>query len=454
MTQSRHCARCGAALAGDEPCPRCLLRTAVGVAEDELRKGPRRLRSPSIAELQPYFERLEIVSRLGSGGTGVVFAAREKASGREVALKVLTIRGGDDDFDERFAREARATAALKHPNIVAVEEYGRAGPDEEPWSYLVMERVEGASLRQVLRNGKVGPETALRWTAEICGALAYSHERGVIHRDIKPENVLIDPGGHAQVVDFGLAKLVQEGDAFLTRTGQVLGTFPYIAPEQYEHPSSVDRRADLYSLGVLAYELLTGEVPVGRFDRPSRRARVVPRVDEFVLKALARDPEQRFSTANEMRRELLQLEGRARPGRRGLFAAPQRCTKHFLVVGGVAYVLGAVKMLWSFSSDDARGMMLASLAIWVALADVVVGTAFAVWNAFERTDERRGSVGAVQPAEPWARAAIAIVAGLFAAWVLGMLLGFLSLLWAWGTSRDVGSRMDPRMGPIQVEYDF
>jgi hypothetical protein len=454
MTQSRHCARCGAALAGDEACPRCLLRTAVGVAEDELRKGPRRLRSPSIAELQPYFERLEILSRLGSGGMGVVFAARERAGGRKVALKVLTIRGGDEDFDERFAREARATAALKHPNIAAVEEYGRAGPDDEPWSYLVMELVEGESLRQTLRAGRVAPETALRWIAEICGALAYSHERGVIHRDIKPENVLIGRDGRVRVVDFGLAKLVQEGDAFLTRTGQVLGTYPYLAPEQYEHPSSVDRRADLYSLGVLAYELLTGEVPVGNFDRPSRRARVGSRVDAFVLKALARDPDRRFSTASEMKRELSRLEGRARPPRGSFFSAPQRYATHFLAFGAVTYVVGALAMLSSLSSMKPMGMMLATLVIWVALADILVGTAFAVWNAFERSDARRGSIGAVQPTEPWARIAIGVVAGFVVAWLLWGLLGLIAFAWTWGSAPGFSPAWDSRIEPVQGEYRF
>jgi hypothetical protein len=434
VTATRNCARCGAALAGDLPCARCLLRTAVEVGEDEAHAGSRRLRTPTIAELQPYFEHLEIVSRLGSGGTGVVFAARERASGREVALKVLTIRGEGEAFDERFAREARATAALQHPNIVSVEEFGRAGPDDAPWSYLLMDQVDGRDLRRTLREGRVAAETALRWLEEICGALAYAHERGVIHRDIKPENVLIDGTGRAQVVDFGLAKLLAEDAAFPTRTGQGLGTYPYLAPEQYETPGKVDRRADVYSLGVLAYELLTGRQPVGNFERPSRLARLGPGVDALVLKALARDPEKRFASATEMRRELQRLGGRARPKRRGPLATPQRYAKHFLAFGAVAYVVGAVTFVSSLGSGNPAAAVFGAFVTWIALADVAAGIGFAIWSAFERSDEGRGAVGAVQPTEPWARIAIAAVVGLAVAAVLAFLIAVVGVASMWGAA--------------------
>jgi hypothetical protein len=202
-------------------------------------------------------------------------------------------------------------ARLTHPNIAAVHDHGKAGS----WSYLVMEYVDGENLRRVLRSRTVEPADALRWVGEICAALQYAHEHGVVHRDIKPENVLVDSQGRVKVVDFGLAKLLDRrpGEATLTQTQQSLGTWHYMAPEQYERPQSVDHRADIYSLGVVLYELLTGQVPVGRFDLPSQRIAVDVRVDEVVVKALAREPEKRYQAASEVKNKVDDIGSGAPP---------------------------------------------------------------------------------------------------------------------------------------------
>jgi predicted Ser/Thr protein kinase len=302
MSPNTTCERCGAPLTAAEvaakTCPRCLLR--VGMEASAASAGLRRRPAPTLAELQPHFPRLELLALVGEGGMGCVYKARDRELERTVALKVLTLEGDDSaPFDERFAREARAMARLAHPNIAAVHDHGKAGP----WSYLVMEYVDGENLRRVLRSRTVEPADALRWVGEICAALQYAHEHGVVHRDIKPENVLVDARGRVKVVDFGLAKLLDRrpGEATLTQTQQSLGTWHYMAPEQYERPQSVDHRADIYSLGVVLYELLTGQVPVGRFDLPSQRIAVDVRVDEVVVKALAREPEKRYQAVSEVK---------------------------------------------------------------------------------------------------------------------------------------------------------
>jgi serine/threonine protein kinase len=169
--------------------------------------------------------------------------------------------------------------------------------------YLVMEHVDGVNLRQALAEGKLEPARALPLVAELCAALQYAHEMGVVHRDVKPENVLLDRQGRVKVADFGLAKLVgqTQAEGRLTGTGQVMGTPHYMAPEQWERPREVDHRADIYSLGVVFYEMLTGELPLGKFAPPSQRAGVDARLDGVVLRAMERQPEQRYQHMSEMK---------------------------------------------------------------------------------------------------------------------------------------------------------
>jgi serine/threonine protein kinase len=275
-----------------------------GSAADVIHTGagePRRP-PPSREELAPHFPQLEIGELLGQGGMGAVYRARQKGLDRDVALKVLTVdAGADPSFAERFGREAKTLASLTHPSIVHVYDFGRAGP----WYYLVMEVVDGANLRQMLRAKTVSPREALSIVAQLCDALQYAHDEGVVHRDIKPENVLVGRKGQVKVLDFGLAKLLRRGGPDpLTKTQQVMGTPYYMAPEQWERPLEVDHRADIYSLGVVFYELLTGELPVGRFALPSRKVEVDVRLDEVVVKTLEKEPELRYQHASEVKTEV------------------------------------------------------------------------------------------------------------------------------------------------------
>jgi serine/threonine protein kinase len=254
---------------------------------------------------------LEPIALLGSGGMGAVYKARQTHLDRLVALKILPPeRAREAGFAERFAREARILARLNHPHIVALYDFGQAGD----WPYLVMELVEGATLRQVLQTGKLSAEEALRLVPQLCDALGHAHAAGVVHRDLKPENILIDGAGRPKIADFGLAKLREEVAQGLTASGVVLGSVHYMAPEQVEAAARVDHRADLYALGVILYELLTGALPLGRFAPPSHSSGVDPRLDEVVLKSLEREPDKRWQTAEEVRA--------AMSGASGTFAPP------------------------------------------------------------------------------------------------------------------------------------
>ncbi len=271
---------------------------------------------PSIEQLAPIFPQLEIMELIGRGGMGFVFKARQLHLDREVALKLLPEKlGADPHFAERFTREARVLARLSHPNIVMVHDFGHAGG----FYYLVMEHVEGMNLRQAMRMGKFSPSEALAIVPKICGALQYAHEQGVLHRDIKPENILLDARGGLKIADFGIAKMLGEETAAitLTGTGSALGTPHYMAPEQFENPSQVDHRADIYSLGVVFYEMLTGELPLGRFEAPSKRTDLDERIDAVVLRALARERELRQKDARELQSQVETLATTAAP-RNGL----------------------------------------------------------------------------------------------------------------------------------------
>lgn len=255
------------------------------------------------AGIESRLEDLELLELLGAGGMGYVYRARQRKLGREVAVKVVAPDvERSADFTERFAREARALARLNHPNIVAVYDYGEDGS----FGWLVMEYVDGSNLREVIRAGKLEPAEALALIPRLCDALQYAHDQGVVHRDVKPENILVDGEGGVKIADFGLAKLTGTPAALVNLTGtqQVLGTLRYMAPEQLDRPLEVDHRADIYSLGVVFYEMLTGEIPMGRFDPPSRYSSASTRVDEVVLRALERSPERRYQRASEVKSDL------------------------------------------------------------------------------------------------------------------------------------------------------
>jgi serine/threonine protein kinase len=344
MPEGTTCPQCGAALPAGALaglCPACLLRQ--GAAGDTA-SGPRAafFVPPTPAELAPRFPQLEILELLGRGGMGVVYKARQKQLDRIVALKILPPSvGKDPSFAERFAREAKALAKLHHQNIVTLYEFGQAGGSVAgqasglstastepsagtavPLYYFLMEFVDGVTLRQLLNAGRLAPKEALAIVPQICDALQFAHDRGIVHRDIKPENILLGKDGVVKIADFGVAKILEGRDAALRRPGEeertaqravpanitdagvVMGTPPYMAPEQREHPQAVDHRADIYSLGVVFYQMLTGELPAGKFSPPSKKVVVDVRLDEVVLRALEKEPERRYQTAAEVRTQV------------------------------------------------------------------------------------------------------------------------------------------------------
>jgi predicted Ser/Thr protein kinase len=247
------------------------------------------------------FGRYEIVNVLGRGGMGVVYLARQTGLDRLVALKVLSPRlAADQDFVNRFSHEAKALARLSHPNIVAVHDSGV----EAGLPFLAMEYVDGENLRVLLRKRRLDPERAIAIVPQLCNALEYAHAQGIIHRDIKPENILLDRAGGVKIADFGLAMIVGAGAPRLTQTNAIMGTPHYMAPEQVENPKAVDHRADIYSMGVVFYEMLTGELPIGAFSKPSEKARVSRQLDEIVLRALAKEPLRRYQHAKDLRTDL------------------------------------------------------------------------------------------------------------------------------------------------------
>jgi serine/threonine protein kinase len=249
---------------------------------------------------------------------GVVYKARQKTLNRFVALKLLAPeRVNDATFAERFAHEAQALAALNHPHIVTVHDFGSVAGDAidpaAPIYFLLMEFVDGVNLRQAMKGGRFTPEQALAVVPPVCEALQYAHEHGVVHRDIKPENLLLDKDGRVKIADFGIAKIIGRdattGDSAEEPSGETAvslpaGTPQYMAPEQKSHRAT-DHRADIYSLGVVLYELLTGELPAADKLQPTtRKAAFDGPLNDIVQRALHENPEMRYRTAAEMRDDL------------------------------------------------------------------------------------------------------------------------------------------------------
>ncbi|MBI3417636.1 MAG: protein kinase [Verrucomicrobia bacterium] len=304
-TSINRCPKCGATVPAEAPqglCPKCVLLGAATPTEAG-RQERRRIEPPPLATVAAAFPQLEIIELIGHGGMGIVYKARQPRLDRFVALKLLPeVAGKDPTFAERFNREARVLAKLNHPNIVTVFDFGQSGG----FFYLLMELVDGVNLRQVMRAGKFSAAEALNIVPKICDALQFAHSEGILHRDIKPENILLDTKGRVKIADFGIAKLIGDAtpDITLTASGAALGTPHYMAPEQLEKPQEVDHRADIYSLGVVFYEMLTGELPIGRFAAPSTKTPLDERVDEIVFRALATARELRQQSAGQMKTEV------------------------------------------------------------------------------------------------------------------------------------------------------
>ena len=256
---------------------------------------------PAPEDLSRLLPQYHIESLLGAGGMGAVYKGRQAALDRPVAIKLLPAEiAADPQFVARFQREARTLAKLQHPGIVTVYDFGQTSAGH---LYFVMEFVDGTDLHRILHApGGVNPAQALELISQICDALHYAHEKGVIHRDIKPGNILVNTQSRAKLADFGLARPVKEESAMLTASNVIMGTAAYMAPEQHEGHS--DQRADIYALGVMLYEMLCGQRPGGAFDPPSQRVQVDVRLDGVVLKALQQAPERRYQQVSEMKTDV------------------------------------------------------------------------------------------------------------------------------------------------------
>ena len=322
MFNGKKCPQCGAKKTSTDPnvpCSACLMKLgmqsweggqsptgapmggsdSMGLAYTQ---GVANVENPiSLEELRQAFPQFEIIEVIGVGGMGVVYRANQKSLDRIVALKV--IKPGPkhrEDFANRFSREAKALARLSHPNIVTVHDFGNV----DGLYYFVMEYVDGLNLRQLIQSKNLTARDALEIVPAVCDALQYAHDNGIVHRDIKPENILVDKQGRVKIADFGLAKMLDSKQQMLTQTNHVMGTAHYMAPEQVEKPLEVDHRADIYSLGVVIYELLTGELPIGRFAPPSRKAKIDVRLDEIVLQTLEKEPSLRYQRVNDIKTDM------------------------------------------------------------------------------------------------------------------------------------------------------
>jgi serine/threonine protein kinase len=307
MKAAKICPVCGKLAVPDAPqglCPECLMKSGFDTrAPGEPGGGKSAFVPPSVEQMARLFPQLEVIELLGQGGMGAVYKARQPALGRFVALKILPPKSAaDPGFAERFNREARALARLNHPNIVAVYDYGQA----VDIPYFLMEYVEGSTLRQIVQAGKLSPHDTLLIVMQICEALQFAHGEGVVHRDIKPENILLDQKGRVKIADFGIAKVLDQPSQDISLTGakDVVGTAHYMAPEQLEDPQHVDHRADIFSLGVVFYELLTGELPMGKFQSPSQKVQIDVRLDDVVLHSLEKEPDRRYQQASEVRTDV------------------------------------------------------------------------------------------------------------------------------------------------------
>jgi len=347
-------------------------------------------------------ERYEIGGVLGRGGMAEVHRGRDLRLGREVAVKVLrSDLARDPSFQVRFRREAQAAASLNHPAIVAVYDTGEDRTTTGATPYIVMEYVEGETLRDVIRReGHLSPERAMSLAADICGALDFSHRNGIVHRDVKPGNVMITPQGTVKVMDFGIARAVSDSAATMTSTAAVIGTAQYLSPEQ-ARGDSVDARSDVYSMGCLLYELVTGAPPF-MGDSPvavayqhvredprlpsSINPNVPPALDAILLKAMSKNPANRYQSAAEMRNDLL----RALAGQRVEATPVMGDVEKTTILAATPAGYGGYRQddRWDDEDDEARRRRRRIIAIVAVLAVLLLGGAIAAAIALSGGDAK------------------------------------------------------------------
>ncbi|MBL8227612.1 MAG: serine/threonine protein kinase [Bryobacterales bacterium] len=412
-----HCASCGAALRSpEEPCPRCLLEAAISPATATVEITP----SAPLAQVGPYV----LIRPLGRGGMGSVYLARHEEDGRSVALKIVRPEVDDPEIGERFHRERDILAALDHPNIAR---YLDGGTTSSGSPYLVMEYVEGLPLDQYCDSRELDVAARLRLFDSLCAAVHYLHMRGVVHRDLKPSNILVTADGAVKLLDFGIAKLMKQAPgirAQLTRSGLRLMTPEYASPEQVRG-EAVTPLSDVYALGVVLYELLTGHRPyrlqsrifheivraiceepptrpstaVGQTvlqgdievtpDEVSRKRRTSPKelerelsgdLDAILLRAMEKDPRQRYWSADQLYEDI-----RAHLQKQPVLAEPrERWIDHLTqtVQRNAAWLIGAVTLLALLASGSVTihrtgllivGAAIASFALWKLTMHPVLG---------------------------------------------------------------------------------
>jgi len=309
------CQKCGSEIRqAIGVCPRCILTQAVEsiAASDHPALGAMAVsgRCPSIDSLNEQFPDFEFHELLGRGGSGWTFRATQKSLSRSVAIKLISRTTSHAEALERFQREAGILAKLNHPSIVTVHDFGI----QDQFLYIVMEFVPGTTLRRLIAPGKLKSERVIGIGKQICDALDYAHAKGLVHRDIKPENILVvssEPEVEIRLADFGISRMALERDSMggLTRTGLIIGTPFYMAPEQQVPGKSIDRRTDIFSVGVVLYELLTGQLPQGNFPPPSKLSDCNGALDKIVMKALNNDPNLRFESAASLKQSLISIPG-------------------------------------------------------------------------------------------------------------------------------------------------
>jgi serine/threonine-protein kinase len=345
-------------------------------------------------------ERYEIGGVLGRGGMAEVHRGRDLRLGREVAVKVLrSDLARDPSFQVRFRREAQAAASLNHPAIVAVYDTGEDRTATGATPYIVMEYVEGETLRDVLRReGRLDPQRAMTLAADICGALDFSHRNGIVHRDVKPGNVMITPEGSVKVMDFGIARAVSDSAATMTSTAAVIGTAQYLSPEQ-ARGESVDARSDVYSVGCLLYELVTGAPPFTG-DSPvsvayqhvredprlpsSINPVIPPALDAILLKAMSKNPANRYQSAAEMRNDLLRAVAGQRVEATPVMGDDERTTILGAAPAGYGYGQDYGPEDWSDEDEEAyrrqrrRRMVLIGSVVGVLVIAGIVAAVLAL----------------------------------------------------------------------------